>query len=123
MVFQEEKLLRGGAMPQPKAAPGASEWERIEADPQFRELVAAKRSFIVPATIFFIVYYFALPVLVGYFPGLMDRRVIGQINIAYLFALSQFFMAWIIAGLYVRRAGAFDRMAAAIVAKVRGGRK
>ncbi len=123
MVFQEESLLRGGAVPQAAAAPGAGEWERIEADPQFRELVAAKRSFIVPATIFFIVYYFALPVLVGYFPGLMDRRVIGQINIAYLFALSQFFMAWIIAALYIRRAGAFDKMAAAIISKVRGGRK
>ncbi len=121
MVFQEESLLRGGAVPQAKGAP--TEWERIEADPQFRELVAAKRSFIVPATIFFIVYYFALPVLVGYFPGLMDRRVIGQINIAYLFALSQFFMAWIIAALYIRRAGAFDKMAAAIISKVRGGRK
>ncbi len=123
MVFQEESLLRGGAAPQAKGASTASEWERIEADPQFRELVAAKRSFIVPATIFFIVYYVALPVLVGYFPGLMDRRVIGQINIAYLFALSQFFMAWIIAALYIRRAGAWDKMAAAIVSKVRGGRK
>ena len=100
-----------------------NEWERIEADPDFRELVAAKRRFVVPATIFFVVYYFALPITVGYFPGLMDTKVIGQINIAYLFALSQFFMAWILAALYVRRAGTWDKMAAAIVARVRGGRK
>jgi uncharacterized membrane protein (DUF485 family) len=36
--------------------------------------------------------------------------VIGSVNLAYLFALSQFFMAWIIAGLYVRAANRFDRM-------------
>ena len=35
-------------------------------------------------------------VLVGYFPSLMERRVAGKINLAYLFALSQFFMAWTI---------------------------
>ena len=45
--------------------------------------------------VFFVVYYFALPVLVGYAPELMSRPVVGKVNIAYLFALSQFFMAWI----------------------------
>ena len=54
--------------------------------------------------IFFIVYYFALPVLVGYARPLMEKRVLGPVNLAYLFALSQFFMAWIIAALYVRAA-------------------
>jgi len=37
------------------------------------------------------------------------------VNIAYLFALSQFFMAWIIAALYVRAAARFDRMAADVL--------
>ena len=49
-------------------------------------------------------YYFALPALVGYAPGLMSKRVFGVVNVAYLFALSQFFMAWLIAALYVRAA-------------------
>ena len=43
----------------------AAEWERIQASPEFRRLVSEKRRFILPATVFFIVYYFALPVLVG----------------------------------------------------------
>ncbi len=46
---------------------------------------------------FFIVYYFALPLLVGYAPQLMATKVFGVVNVAYLFALSQFFMAWLIA--------------------------
>jgi uncharacterized membrane protein (DUF485 family) len=87
------------------------EWERFAATPEFRSLLRKKRSFVVPATVFFIVYYFALPILVGYFPGFMSRKVMGAVNIAYLFALSQFVMAWIIAALYVRAANRFDRMA------------
>lgn len=85
-------------------------WERIEAEPEFRHLVRAKRRFIIPATLFFIVYYFALPVLVGYYPRVMERDVVGEINLAYLFALSQFAMAWLLMWLYVRRARTFDAM-------------
>lgn len=86
-------------------------WEQIASSSKFRELLKAKRRFLIPATVFFIVYYFALPVLVGYFPGLMRRKVLGPVNLAYLFALSQFFMAWILAFVYVRVATGFDRQA------------
>ena len=63
----------------------------------FKDLMATKKLFIVPAVVFFVVYYFALPILVGYAPHFMATRVIGVVNLAYLFALSQFFVAWIIA--------------------------
>jgi uncharacterized membrane protein (DUF485 family) len=52
----------------------------------------------------------------------MERKVLGPVNLAYLFALSQFFMAWIIAALYVRAAGRFDRMAAGVIERLRGRR-
>src|SRR6266852_5641120 len=86
------------------------DWSRVTQLPEFRAMVKAKLRFIIPAVVFFVVYYFALPVLVGYAPGLMSKRVIGVVNIAYLFALSQFFMAWIIAALYLRAAAKFDKM-------------
>jgi len=89
---------------------GQSVWDRIAASREFNDLMATKRTFIVPAFIFFVVYYFALPVLVGYAPEFMATKVIGSVNLAYLFALSQFFVAWIIAGLYVRAANNFDRL-------------
>ncbi len=92
-------------------------WEAIAASPRFRELLRAKRRFIIPAMIVFIVYYFALPALVGYARPLMEKSILGPVNLAYLFALSQFFMAWIIAALYVRAANRFDRQARAIIAK------
>lgn len=91
------------------------DWERVAAMPEFGRLLRAKAAFIVPATLFFLVYYFALPVLVGWFPGLMRTRV-GPVNLAYLFALSQFFMAWIVAFLYLRKAARFDAQADAVLA-------
>ncbi|MFN0088122.1 MAG: DUF485 domain-containing protein [Blastocatellia bacterium] len=99
-----------------------ADWDRVAAMEEFRQLVAGKRRFIVPATIFFILYYFALPLLVGYAPALMAKRVWGVINVAYLFALSQFFMAWILAALYVRAAGRFDAMARNIIDQLKEGR-
>ncbi len=96
---------------------GSTNWEAIAASPAFKELLKAKARFIVPAMCFFIGYYFALPALVGYARPLMDKRVLGPVNLAYLFALSQFFMAWIIAALYVRAANRFDRQAKDIVSK------
>lgn len=93
------------------------DWSRVTQMPEFRAMVRAKLRFIIPAVIFFVVYYFALPVLVGYAPGLMSRRVIGVVNIAYLFALSQFFMAWVIAALYLRAAAKFDKMEHTVIEK------
>jgi uncharacterized membrane protein (DUF485 family) len=96
---------------------GTVNWEAIAASARFKELLRAKRRFVIPAMLVFIVYYFALPVLVGYARPLMEKRVIGPVNLAYLFALSQFFMAWIIAALYVRAANRFDRQAKDVLAQ------
>jgi uncharacterized membrane protein (DUF485 family) len=96
-------------------SPSPVNWEAIEAKPAFRQLLSRKARFIIPATIFFLVYYLALPVLVGYFPDLMKKRVWGEVNIAYVFALSQFFMAWIMAFLYVRVAAKWDKSAASVI--------
>jgi uncharacterized membrane protein (DUF485 family) len=68
--------------------------------------------------VFFVAYYFALPALVGYWPDAMSTRVIGSINIAYLFALSQFAMAWTLMALYVRRARRFDAQAEALLKRL-----
>jgi uncharacterized membrane protein (DUF485 family) len=96
-----------------------TDWDKIAALEEFRALLKAKLKFIASATVFFVVYYFALPVLVGYAPALMETKIFGVVNLAYLFALSQFIMAWVIAALYVRAAGRFDKMAEAILAKLK----
>jgi uncharacterized membrane protein (DUF485 family) len=93
----------------------ASVWNRIAQTDDFKKLLAAKKAFVVPATIFFVLYYLALPVSVGYFPQFMQRKVWGPVNIAYLFALSQFVVAWLIAYLYVRAARRFDLYAETVI--------
>lgn len=95
-----------------------TDWDRIAALPEFKALLARKLAFIIPATICFVVYYFALPILVGYFPAAMERKVWGNVNLAYLFALSQFFMSWGMAVLYIWVASRWDLTAANIINKV-----
>jgi uncharacterized membrane protein (DUF485 family) len=95
------------------------DWKAIESSHDFVALLRAKAAFVAPATAFFMVYYFLLPIGVGWFPKLMDTRVIGVVNLAYLFALSQFVMAWILAFLYVGAAAGWDRSAAKLIAKFR----
>jgi len=92
-----------------------TEWDRIAETAAFKDLMATKRAFIIPAVVFFVIYYFMLPTLVGYAPQFMATKVIGVVNLAYLFALSQFFMAWTVAWLYVRAANNFDSLAKDII--------
>jgi uncharacterized membrane protein (DUF485 family) len=101
-------------------------YEEIESGEEFRALERSKIKFIVPATIFFMVYYFALPVLVGFFgtntdgtPGFMDTRLFPGFSVAYLFALSQFIMAWILAFIYLLAfAPRMDKLVAKLVKRV-----
>jgi uncharacterized membrane protein (DUF485 family) len=99
--------------------PEISVWERVSRTDEFKDLMAAKARFIVPTTLFFIVYYFALPILVGYAPKLMSTPVLGVLNLAYLFALSQFVVAWFIAWRYTRAANRFDEAGKQILANLK----
>ncbi|TMF87071.1 MAG: DUF485 domain-containing protein [Chloroflexi bacterium] len=90
-------------------------WEGLEATAEFKDLVRARWKFVIPATVFFLVYYFLLPVLNGVATGFMRTNVIGDVNVAYLFALSQFLMAWLLAFFYIRRANTvFDALASRV---------
>lgn len=87
-------------------------WEALASEPEFRDLLRARRRFVIPATIFFIAYYLALPISTGFFPKAMSVPVLGPLTVAYVFALSQFVMAWILLALYLRIARSFDLRAA-----------
>lgn len=105
-------------MPAETSTNNNGDWEKIARHPGFAELKKAKMRFIVPATIFFMIYYMALPVLVGFFPEQMKQPVIGKVNWAYLFALSQFIMTWVLCWLYVRAARRWDKMNAELLKSV-----
>ena len=112
------------AHPEPAAGEDGVHWEGLEQTDEFRELVRRRFRFVLPATIFFLVYYFLLPLGNGLAPDFMKTRVVGQVNIAYLFALSEFVMAWVLAFLYIRKAnGLFDSLAAKVRARAAGGKE
>lgn len=66
-----------------------------------------KKAFIIPATVFFVIFYFGLPVLTG-FTTLLDVQVVGSISLAYLYAFAQFAMTWILMHMYLSRANRWD---------------
>jgi uncharacterized membrane protein (DUF485 family) len=53
----------------------------------------------------------------------MSVKVIGGMSRAYVFALSQFFVAWAIAWRYVKAAGKFDKLADDIIAQAEAQKK
>jgi uncharacterized membrane protein (DUF485 family) len=76
--------------------------EAVGKDPEMVELEHRHRRFVWPVTVFFLVYYLALNVLAGTSPDLMGRKLFGQFTFGYLFALSQFVMAFVVAWVYSR---------------------
>jgi uncharacterized membrane protein (DUF485 family) len=92
--------------------PDRSRWEALATEPEFRDLLRARRRFVIPATVFCIAYYLALPISAGFFPNAMSRAIFGPLTVAYVFALSQFAMAWILLAIYLRIARSFDVRAA-----------
>ncbi len=95
------------------------DWTKIANEPQFKSLIGNKRRFVIPATIFFIAYYLALPAMVGFAPAFAERRVWGPVTIANLFALSQFAMAWILLAIYLWHARGYDATEKTVVENVR----
>jgi len=78
------------------------DWKAIEAQPEFRELVARRRRFVVPATIFFLAWYFGFIVLASYAPDFMGESVYEGLTLGYLLALTQFVMVAVLGLWYLR---------------------
>ena len=89
------------------------DWQAVERSPEFRELVRRKKAFIIPATVFFLAWYFGFIILAGYAPDFMgDEFLTDGLTVGYVLALSQFIMTWVLGWLYLRRAdGTFDPLA------------
>lgn len=87
---------------------------KVEQSGQFKKLMHDKRKFIVPLTIFFLLFYFLLPILTSY-TSFLNTPVIGDISWVWLFAIAQFVMTWVLCTLYVKKATSFDRQADQII--------
>jgi len=82
----------------------AHDWERIERSPEFQELVRKRRSFVLPATVFFLAYYMGFILLTGYAEDFMASSVYEGLTVGYCLALTQFVMVFALGIMYLRRA-------------------
>jgi uncharacterized membrane protein (DUF485 family) len=80
------------------------DWEAAERSPEFQELVRRRRRFVVPATVFFLVWYLGFILLAGYAPDFMGESVYEGLTVGYVLALTQFVMVWGLGWLYLRKA-------------------
>ena len=100
----------------------AIDWEGIERSPEFQELVRRRRSFVVPATIFFLAYYMAFILLAGYAEDFMGSSVYEGLTVGYTLALTQFLMVLVLGLMYLRRADReYDPLAQRVVTAAGGG--
>jgi uncharacterized membrane protein (DUF485 family) len=108
-----------GAHQNPTAGGEMVDWEGIERSEEFRELVRRRRSFVVPATIFFLAYYMGFILLAGYAPDFMGSSVYEGLTVGYCLALTQFVMVFVLGLWYLRKADReFDPLADRVAAKV-----
>src|ERR1700754_2142379 len=93
------------------------DWDGIERSDEFQALVKKRRSFVVPATIFFLAYYMGFILLAGYAPGFMGDSVYQGLTVGYCLALTQFLMVFVLGVWYLRKADHdFDPLAERAIA-------
>jgi len=77
-------------------------YERMHASGDFQELRRKYRSFAVPWTVAFLVWYLLYVAMSNWATGFMSTQVVGNINVALIFGLLQFVSTFGIAWLYAR---------------------
>jgi len=100
------------------------DWEAIERSPEFQELVAKRRSFVLPGTIFYLSWYMGFILLVAYAEDFMSERVYEGLTVGYCLALTQFLMVLVLGLLYLRKsANDFDPLRRKVVDSYAGGQE
>lgn len=84
------------------------DYEAVVQKPKFKKLMDDKKKFIMPFTIFFLIFYFTLPILTSY-TTILNKPAIGDISWVWIFALAQFVMTWTLCTIYVKRFARFDK--------------
>ncbi len=93
------------------------DWEAIERSPEFRELVARRKGFVLPCTIFFLAWYLGFILLCAYAPDFMGESVYEGLTVGYCLALTQFAMVFGLGLWYLRKADKeFDPLAQRAIA-------
>jgi uncharacterized membrane protein (DUF485 family) len=103
-------------------AEGVTSFRQVQASDDFQALRTSLRRFAFPVTVAFLAWYMLYVILSAYARGFMSHKLLGNINVAYVFGLLQFVSTFAIAYLYSRYASErLDPLADRIRAEVEGG--
>ncbi|ERI10159.1 DUF485 domain-containing protein [Aneurinibacillus aneurinilyticus] len=90
------------------------DYTAIARSQKFKTLMQKKRSFIVPMCIFFLIFYYTLPIMTSY-SNVLNTPAIGAITWAWIYAFGQFIMTWALCMIYSRKAASFDQISDEII--------
>lgn len=85
------------------------DYTKVVQSSSFKELMQQKKAFIIPMSIFFMVFYFALPIMTAY-STVLNTTAFASISWAWVFAFAQFIMTVSFCMIYTRKARKFDEM-------------
>jgi uncharacterized membrane protein (DUF485 family) len=92
-------------------------YDEMHDSADFQELRKRYRSFALPWTVAFLVWYMLYVIMSNWATDFMNIRIAGNINVALVFGLLQFVSTFVIAWLYAKRANRdFDPLAAKLEA-------
>ncbi|ROZ62454.1 DUF485 domain-containing protein [Kocuria soli] len=83
------------------AEPTAEDFQVAQRSPEFQSLRSTHRKFVVPMTIFFLVWFMLYVLLSIYATDFMSTKVIGDVNLGIILGLLQFVTTFGITALYV----------------------
>jgi uncharacterized membrane protein (DUF485 family) len=95
--------------------------EKVKRDPEFHALVRRRSAFAWTLSALMVAVYFGFILVVAFAPGLLGTPIGGGVTtIGIPIGLGVIFAAFVLTGLYVRRANAeFDAMTQAIVERAK----
>ena len=79
-------------------------YTRVEESPDFIELRRKFRNYVFPMTAAFLAWYLLYVIMSGWARDFMAQKLLGNINVGYVFGLLQFVSTFLIAWHYSRHA-------------------
>jgi uncharacterized membrane protein (DUF485 family) len=97
------------------SASAEPDWTALARSPEFRDLIASRRRFLVAGTASYTAYFVAFLCLLGFAPDTMSEPVFGSVTLALVLGMSLVLLAFVMAFLHARKAGEWDRLAQRVV--------
>jgi uncharacterized membrane protein (DUF485 family) len=103
------------------SAGGGETFEQVQETDEFQGLKRTLRRFVFPATVLFLAWYLLYVLMTAYARDFLAQKVVGEVNVAYVFGLLQFVSTFLIAYVYSKYADKhFDPTADAIRHRLEG---